>query len=492
MTHAEGGDSRERHEPYEWHEPTCLFGQDHKPTHAGNGTVNHGPDDDDRKPDERGTGVRDTDELGTGDPESGGPRPGRPKAGDLFAELKAGGPRRGGPKAVGRGSGGPTSGDPESGAPESGDATTDDAKPGRTKSGAATPGAATSGAARVGGLPEAGLGADELDLRRLLHRAVEDVEPRDGALEHLRRAVPARRTRKRQAAVGMAAAALFVGTAVPALLHVSNSVGSTADPSIAGNASQAQGGSGQNAGSDSGRSNSATSSGQASEKGATGVTKDPKDPPSGAGSTTDDGSDPSSAAAGVADCTATQLGSGTTTLGAPDSVGTVYGSFRVTNISTTGCTVTDAGSVTVLAQGAADAAKVGVAQHVAGDPATGLSDTAGAPARLLLLPGAAYEVKFAWVPSETCPTSSGTVGGDDSGTGGASPAPSPSGDDTATTGTSTGGDTGLTEQLMPEDGTADGSVVVSYTPQAGAPAVTVTVPNACAGTVYRAGVASES
>lgn len=476
MTHAEGGDSRERHEPYEWHEPTCLFGQDHKPTHAGNGTVNHGPDDDDRKPDERGTGARDTGEPDTGDPAHGAPtsgglrpagvQPGDVRSGDLFADLRAVG----------------LSAAPKPGDPESGDAASDGPKPGAAKPDAATP----------GGLPAAGLAADELDLRRLLHRAVEDVEPRDGALEHLRRAVPARRTRKRQAAVGMAAAALFVGTAVPALLHVSNSVGSSVDPSIAGNASQAQGGAGQSAGSDSGRSNSATSSGQASEKGAAGVTKDPKDPPSGAGSTTDDGSDPSSAAAGVADCTATQLGSGTTTLGAPDSVGTVYGSFRVTNISTTGCTVTDAGSVTVLAQGAADPAKIGVAQHVAGDPATGLSDTAEAPARLLLLPGAAYEVKFAWVPSETCPAGSGTVGGEDGGTGGASPAPSPSGDDTATTGTSTGGDTGLTEQLVPEDGTVDGSVVVSYTPQAGAPALTVTLTNACAGTVYRGGVASEA
>ncbi|MCZ9347385.1 hypothetical protein NGM37_57770, partial [Streptomyces sp. TRM76130] len=59
-------------------------------------------------------------------------------------------------------------------------------------------------------------------MRRLLHRAVEEVEPREGALEQLRRAVPARRARKRQAAVGMAAAALLIGTAVPALLHVSD------------------------------------------------------------------------------------------------------------------------------------------------------------------------------------------------------------------------------------------------------------------------------
>ncbi|NEC73968.1 hypothetical protein G3I25_20735, partial [Streptomyces rochei] len=79
----------------------------------------------------------------------------------------------------------------------------------------------------------------------MLHQAVRDVEPSDGTLEHLRRAVPARRARKRQAAVGMAAAALFIGTAVPALVHVSKTTGPGADPSVAGHASQAQGGASQ-------------------------------------------------------------------------------------------------------------------------------------------------------------------------------------------------------------------------------------------------------
>ncbi|MYR56180.1 hypothetical protein GTY54_07920, partial [Streptomyces sp. SID625] len=90
-----------------------------------------------------------------------------------------------------------------------------------------------------------GLAPDELALRRLLHRAVQDVEPSDGTLEHLRRAIPARRARKRQATIGMAAAALFLGTAVPALVHVSRSAGPDANPAIAGQASQAQGGAGR-------------------------------------------------------------------------------------------------------------------------------------------------------------------------------------------------------------------------------------------------------
>ncbi|MGN5379594.1 hypothetical protein ACQ4WX_26920 [Streptomyces lasalocidi] len=34
-----------------------------------------------------------------------------------------------------------------------------------------------------------GLGDDELALRRMLHSVVDDIEPRSGSLEHLRRAV---------------------------------------------------------------------------------------------------------------------------------------------------------------------------------------------------------------------------------------------------------------------------------------------------------------
>ena len=41
---------------------------------------------------------------------------------------------------------------------------------------------------------------------------------------------------------------------------------------------------------------------------------------------------------------------------------------------------------------------------------------------------------------------------------------------------------------MKEDGVVDGSVVVSYASEGGAPTVSTTVSNACAGTVYRTGV----
>ncbi|MGW0985533.1 hypothetical protein ACWD46_04730 [Streptomyces sp. NPDC002486] len=330
-----------------------------------------------------------------------------------------------------------------------------------------------------------GFDSDELDLRSMLHQAVQDVEPRDGTLDYLRKAVPQRRTRKRQAVVGMAAAALFIGTAVPALVHVSNATGSEANPAVAGHTSQTQGGASQGKGPDGGESTSGGSSGKAEgkEKGE----KKEKDKGKGSGASTgaSQGAGPSSTvAAGIPACTAAQLGPASASSSAPDSTGAVSGSFRVTNVSGAACTVTGPGSVSALAQGAADAAKVGSARHAAGDAAAGLlPDPSLEAAQLVLQPGIGYDVKFAWVPSETCPTPGGSVGGPDP-----SPDPTPSEDPTATAGTSTGGDTGAAPQLVREDGTVDGSVAVTYTPGTGSAGTSVTVSNACAGTVYWTGV----
>ncbi|WP_425276245.1 hypothetical protein [Streptomyces carpinensis] len=344
-----------------------------------------------------------------------------------------------------------------------------------------------------------GLDSDELALRRMLHEAVRDVEPRDGSLDHLRHAVPARRARKRQAAVGMAAAALFIGTAIPALVHVSDAAGSGVDPAIAGQASQAQGGTGQGKGPDGGSSTAGGSTGKAPGTGSSGKPDDRKGsgksatPGSGTGGT-GTGSPSASADAGAPVCTASQLGS-TATIGAPDSSGAVYGTFHISNVSRGSCTVGGPGTVTTLAQGAADTTKITVVQHTTGDPATGLPDPSTEVTGLVLTPGSAYEVKFAWVPSETCPTSGGGTNTGGTETGGPSPDPSPTQDAGATGGTSPGVGTeaGPTTQLMREDGgTADGSVVVSHTPEAGSPAASATVPNACAGTVYRTGVLAVS
>ncbi|MEV6053918.1 hypothetical protein [Streptomyces sp. NPDC052107] len=337
-----------------------------------------------------------------------------------------------------------------------------------------------------------GLGDDELALRRILHSAVDDIEPRTGTLERLRRAVPARRARKRQAVVGMAAAALFIGTAIPALVHVSESGGTDPNTAMAGQSSQAQGGTGQgkDKGGDKGGSKDAgsttvkpgTGPGKPGEKGKGGG--------SGGGST--GGANPTStvASSGVPACTTAQLGSATGTADAPDTAGVVYGTFRVVNVSAAACTVAGAGTITPTAVGAADPTKISIARHVAGDAATSLPDPSLEVTGLVLQPGAAYEEKFAFVPSETCPTTGGgtsTTGGSD--TGGPTADPTPTQDASATGGSADGGSSaGTTTQLMTEDGTADGSVQITHTAQGGSPSATATVTGECAGTVIYTGV----
>ncbi|MFJ9904328.1 hypothetical protein ACIRVK_15770 [Streptomyces sp. NPDC101152] len=332
-----------------------------------------------------------------------------------------------------------------------------------------------------------GLDSDEQALRRLLHQAVQTVEPRDGTLDHLRRAVPARRARKRQAMVGMAAAALFIGTAVPALIHVSDSTGSDVNPSVAGQASQAQGGAGQGKNADGSESTSGGGFGAVPDKGKGGTKGDGKGKTPGAGPGGSAGTGPSASSATTPTCTAAQLGSATGTTAAPDSSGAVYGTFRVVNVSRTACTVSGPGTVGTLARGAADATKISAARHVSGDAATGLPDPATEVTSLLLAPGAAYDVKFAWIPSETCPTSgTGSSGSTD---GGATASPTPTPDAGTTSGSTTSGTTsGVTTQMLAEGGTAQGSVSVSHTTEAGSPTVSATVSNACAGVVYYTGL----
>ncbi|WOX11327.1 hypothetical protein [Streptomyces sp. N50] len=414
----EGNGSRERREPDVRRGPTWARKDPPNETHAGNGTVNHGPDE----------------QSPTG------------------------------PSLDGQHPGGDTPENPEN-----------HENPGGTPDRDTPDGDSLEG-----------FDSDELALRRLLHQAVQEVEPRDGTLDHLRKAVPARRARKRQALVGMAATVLFFGTAIPALVHVSNSTGSDADPSIMGNSSQAQGGTSQGKGPDGGSSTSGGTSGRASQN--PGGHKN-----DGTGKTPGRGtvSANPSASAGTAEsvCTAEQLGASNSTVDAADAAGVVYGTFSVTNTSGTSCTVSGPGTVGTYAIGAADSTKINVAQHSSGDAAAGLPDPSTEVSQLVLQAGASYVVKFAWVPSETCPTTGTSTGGTT--TGGSTPTPTPT-EDASTSSGSTTGDTGTSTQLLRTDGTLDGSVQVSHTAEAGSPTVTATVPNACAGTVYRTGLLAGS
>ncbi|MGW0775953.1 hypothetical protein ACWD01_20385 [Streptomyces sp. NPDC002835] len=342
-------------------------------------------------------------------------------------------------------------------------------------------------------LPVSDIGGDEDALRRLLQGAVQDIQPSADALDHLRRAVPARRARKRQALVGMAAAALLIGTAVPAFIHVANSGGAdSANPVNAGHDQQAQGGTGNDpgvTGGDNGVKSPTQGAGDAVVPGrTTGPELSAEVPPGGSDGASGAVQTPETPAQA---CEPGQLAV-STELAAPDAEGTAYGTFRVTNLSDADCFV---GSSTVgfQAVGGADPARIGVARHTAGDAASGLPDPAPTETDVAVAMAAkSYEVRFAWVPSDTCPTE------------GTSPAPSPSGGDTSggtgPTGGGAGGTaggqdgTGTSEgnaaepQLLVEDGTKDGSVTVTYSALNGKVAGQTTVADACAGTIYYTGV----
>ncbi|MFJ2743615.1 hypothetical protein ACIO3O_28645 [Streptomyces sp. NPDC087440] len=357
----------------------------------------------------------------------------------------------------------------------------------------------------------AALSPDELAVRRLMQGAVQDLEPSDGALDHLRRAVPQRRTRRRQAVVGAAAAALLIGTAIPAFLHVSRS-GSTTTAHSA-NAGHSQSADGSDDGT-TGTGSDGTGQGPADPqdrtpgkttgKGPDGKTQAPVPgvPDTGQGDT--DGADahrPDAYEQSTDEpekpaCDGNQLEVIKATTGAPDATGKVYGAFRIANKSGAECAVPGEGRMNFQAMGAADQKRIKVVEHKQGDPAVGLPDPAKEARSLVLPPEAVYEVQFAWVPQDTCPS-----------TGGATPKPTPTGENPGAGGTdggTPGGEpggkvpetspdeaksTGTTTQLLTGDGDpADGKVAVTHTPEEGAPSAATTIPNACAGTIYRTGV----
>lgn len=334
-----------------------------------------------------------------------------------------------------------------------------------------------------------GAGAGELDevaLRRMLHGAVGGLEPSDRTLEHLRRAVPARRARRRQATVGAAAAALLIGTAVPAFVHVANSNDtSTASPAIVGHGEQAQGGNGEASDPEAPGRGTPEPTDQESRGGIGGPdpsTSASPGSPQGPGNGAETGgasAPPSSDFTALRACSPSQLGVVSASAGAPNAEGKVYGSFRIANVSGTDCTVSSNGTVGVTALGAADPLKIHVVQHTAGDAASGLPDPSQEPGMVLLKPSMAYEVQFAWVPTDTCPTVAPTP----------TPTPTPSPDGSGGSTGEASGPSGTDTQSLRRDGTTmDGSIAVTHTPESGAPTAETKINNACSGTIYRTGV----
>lgn len=373
---------------------------------------------------------------------------------------------------------------------------------------------------------EGGLDLEQMDedaVRRLFQESVRDIEPSAGSLEYLRHAVPARRARRRNAMVGAAAAVIACGVAVPTMLHADFVPGGEKPMHNAGHSEdhvpqeQRTGGGDQGEG----PAGSAADEGQSGEnRGGT----ETGAPSSGSSSVPD----PTSSLGPLSPtCTRLQLGDTAGGHQPADAQGTVYGAFRVVNTSTDSCTVEGDGIVLVTAQGSADSTMIQVLDHTTGDAATGLPDPVNLADEVVLEPGAAYEVRFAWVPSADggCSTSTpppggtGGEGGDGTQSGGQTPMgtagseadagdsggtsggeggdgePAPGGSEGSgsgglgTGGTDGGGSTGGGSTGGGGEDPAPGSVLITHTPEAGEPAAdSVLIEGACAGTVYRTGV----
>ncbi|MFG3284141.1 hypothetical protein [Streptomyces sp. NPDC048111] len=357
-----------------------------------------------------------------------------------------------------------------------------DKTPEKNSAGSPLPGAPAEGS------PDA---ADERALRALLHGAVGELTPSEGALEHLRAAVPARRARKRQAVVGSVAAALLVATAVPAFLHVANTSGSAGDqPAVAGHGERTHGTPGTASDTVEGTDESGRPAHPGNAPGTPGakgpVPTPSKDATGGtAGGATGPGSGPVKADSPA--CEPGELSVKSAKVGKPDATGKVYGAFRIVNASAKRCAIGGVGRFNVRAQGAADPAKITVVEHAAGDPAPGLPDPSQDTAHLVLAPAGAYEVRFAWVPSDTCPKATPTPDPTPS-TGGSG---SNSGIVAPTTGGGAGPNQPVTDAGPPAD-TANGTIAVTHVAEPGAPSAEAKIPNACAGTIYKTGVLDAS
>ncbi|MFI5860949.1 hypothetical protein [Streptomyces sp. NPDC051546] len=344
--------------------------------------------------------------------------------------------------------------------------------------------------------------AEEDVLRDLLRGAVGGIEPSGGALERLRYAVPARRVRNQRILVAAAAAVVVLGGGIPLGLHLTSATGGSSDRSTMAGHGQ-QGGDSKGSGLHQNGSGSRPKPKKTSDKDKDKDGKDKTDdgdastlpplPPGGGGGLPSIGgpnitppraSSPVPGTTGsvgggippvpgvVPNCAQSQISVAGSTR-APSSGGKVAGGFKVTNVSSSSCTVRGPES---LAAGPAfqGGAPVTVVNHVTGDAATGLlPDPSVETLRLVLPPNGQYEVRFAYVPPE-----GGCPGAD----GGANPPEQGSGSADAGTGTDTGQSQGANPPL---------GALVAHTPNPDGPdgpTTQLSIPEACGGTVYRTGV----
>lgn len=345
-------------------------------------------------------------------------------------------------------------------------------------------------------------GFDELALRRMLHDAVRDMEPKPDALLRIDRAIPARRARRAkycQAAVGLAVGALLVSTAMPAVLHLTDTGSSDTTPGaldtpgglLPGVGAVPTGG--PHGDDDGGLFGQYPSNGT----GGGSVTPGVSPPASLPGIITGSGTPVVSGPPVVATpaCARVQLGDGSARTGPPDPQGRIYGSFRVVNVSGSDCTVAGPGQIDVTPKGTTDASRIQVVEHTQGDPAAGLPDPAGQPDSVTLPPGQAYQVQFAWIPAPgggttgcaTAPVPPGAAGSASP----SAPGVDPGQENVARLVSTAGDDGGGGTSVPPPDSSgsptpSDTGIALADVPTAGgSAAATTAIGGACAGTVYR-------
>ncbi|NJP68949.1 hypothetical protein, partial [Streptomyces spiramenti] len=314
--------------------------------------------------------------------------------------------------------------------------------------------------------------ADELALRRLLRDSVRGIEPSPEALVALQRAVPARRRRRRRLmTAATTVAVLAVGA--PVTLHAASvvdantrTVGAGSDRAAGdGNPETAEIGDRSGSPSDGGGGtrDEASAGEETSGPGTDPETGGPTEPgrPDSTRPEESDGT-----AGSYPRCDRDQLGDAAATLADPDTDGVIYGAIRVSNISSSVCRVRGTDELTATAVRNTTAANVTSPQVVlrtSGDRAVHLPLPDRWVEELVLPPGEAYEIRFAWVPSrgatdggcsvpepEPLPADTGSGAGSSSGgsNGGSSSGGAGGGSDDET-------ETGAAAQDVDPDGSGD-------------------------------------
>ncbi|MFJ1758396.1 hypothetical protein [Kitasatospora sp. NPDC088134] len=325
--------------------------------------------------------------------------------------------------------------------------------------------------------PGPGAGLTEDQLRARLHRAVAAVEPGPGALPRLRAAVPRRRAARRRALGG--AAVLAAAVAVLPVVNATRPFDLSGVPADGPAATGPQPGPTPSASGPSPHPRPGTGGPVVGQGVGTGPAASASaDPAAGPGT-----------AAAVPACGPVDLGRADAQQAAADPAGKVYGWFQLTNTTAHACRVQSPGRLD-LGTGATG---VRLLAHTVGDPAGSLTDPAALPPELLLGPGSAYLVRFAWVPTR-CGDPTTTPSGSSSpqpvpaaaspAAAAADPGPGPVQPLTAVDPSPTGAPTpGATAGPTPPTGP-----VLGYAPDgAAAPAAATALPAGCGGTVYFTG-----